>query len=176
MTKEVWRDIPGYKGYYQASDLGRVRSLPRYGTRGKVLKPVLTTNGYLRVGFNVKGKCKKLLVHRIIAQTFIDNPKNLPQVNHKNEHKTDNRVSNLEWLTAKENSNYGTGRARANLAESKPVLQISLDGRLIRRWPSAQCAGRNGYNQGNICSCCNGKRKTTGGFRWEFEKENDTEC
>ena len=167
---EIWRDVVGYEGLYQISSLGRARSLPRYHTRGKILKPVLTANGYLRVGFNKNGKCKKLLVHRLVAQAFIENPKNLPQVNHRNENKADNRVENLEWCNAKYNSNYGTGRARANLAESKPVLQISLDGRLIRRWPSAQCAGRNNFNQGNICSCCHGKRKTANGYRWEFEE------
>lgn len=102
--KEIFKDIPNYEGLYQVSNLGNV-----YSVRKKIcLKPFNVCGGYKRVTLCSYGVYKHILVHRLVAQAFIDNPNNLPQINHKDENKSNNCVSNLEWCTAKENSNYGT--------------------------------------------------------------------
>ena len=112
---EEWRDVIGYNGLYQISSYGRVKSLRnKYGTyREKILKQLLNKFGYLQVNLNKEGKMKTFYVHRLVAQVFIDNPNNHPQVNHKNEDKTDNCVDNLEWCTQKYNLNYGSRIAKA---------------------------------------------------------------
>ena len=114
---EEWKEIPGYEGLYEVSNTGQVRSLDRYDNRncfrkGKVLSPGKDTNGYLQVILSCNGKHKSIKVHRLIAQAFIPNPDNLPEINHKNEDKTNNRVDNLEWCDATYNINYGTARIR----------------------------------------------------------------
>ena len=109
---EEWRAVPGYEGLYEVSSYGRVKSLKRYKSNNggiplikeRILKPYNDKKGYL----NVRLRNKNFKVHRLVAQAFIPNPNNLPQVNHKNEDKSDNRVDNLEWCTAKYNNTYGT--------------------------------------------------------------------
>ena len=101
-TDEIWRNIVGYNGKYHVSNMGRVRH------NETILKPYPNSCGYLRVGLYKEGKHRKELVHRLVADAFIDNPYNLPVVNHKNEDKEDNRATNLEWATIKENMNYGS--------------------------------------------------------------------
>ena len=135
--------------------------------------------GYLRVELSKNGERKKCSVHRLVAQTFIPNPENLPEVNHIDEDKTNNRVDNLEWKWHKDNCNHGTRNERIgkankivqtnNSKKSKRVLQLSLSGELIKVWPSVSECGRNGFDKGNVCKCCNGKSKTYKGFRWEYE-------
>lgn len=103
--KEIWKPIASCSGMYEISNLGRVKSHKRKNE--KILKPRANLDGYLQVNLTGFGKSKYVLVHRLVAQAFIPNPKKLPQVNHKNEIKDDNRLSNLEWCTAKYNNNYG---------------------------------------------------------------------
>ena len=119
---EEWRPIVGYEGLYEVSNLGRVRSLDRYVKcgyeayrlqKGKVLSPTKDTNGYLKVVLNCNGKHKSINVHRLVTEAFLPNPDNLPEVNHKDEDKTNNRVENLEWCTRKYNVNFGTARIRS---------------------------------------------------------------
>lgn len=116
MTEEIWRPVVGYEGLYEVSSYGRVRSLDRYDNRNCFRKGELMNFfygcGYLKVVFSKNGIVKKYLVHRLVAQAFIPNPDNLPQVNHKDEDKTNNMVDNLEWCTAKYNINYGTSKER----------------------------------------------------------------
>ena len=185
---EHWRtavyDGEIYEGLYKVSNLGRILSL-NYRNTGKpdLMTPVEMSNGYFQVQLSKNGEYKKCYVHRLIAETFLENPENLPEVNHIDEDKTNNFVflnedgtvnkekSNLEWKTHRDNINHGTRNERVAKALSKKVLQLSLSGELIREWESIQECGRNGFNQGAVCKCCNGKRKTHKGFRFMYAED-----
>lgn len=181
--KEVWKDIEGYEGYYQISNLGRYRSLDRYvnvgngGRRlvkGKMLVPVVCTNGYIEANLNKKQERKVFLMHRLVAKHFIDNPNNYPEVNHKDENPRNNCVDNLEWCTSKYNANYGTRNKRSR--DNGPLVsvdQYELDGTFVRNWESASDAARfYRIRIENITRVCKGRRKTTAGYLWRFtEKE-----
>lgn len=167
-----WKRIAGYEDY-EISDTGLVRSLKRGGTR--VLSPGKLRAGYLMVQLCREGKCKSMLVHRLVAEAFIPNPLGLETVNHKNELKTDNRVSNLEWMSVTDNCRYGTRDLRIALAcrnrpdVSKEVIQLDQQGNVVNRFPSIhEAARRVGISDGNIHSACCGKRKTAGGYSWRY--------
>ena len=132
MTRnDVWRDVLGYEGAYQVSDLGRVRSLDREivcsdgrtkALRGRVLKPGVGTNGYLSVAL---GRGQMCLVHRLVAQAFIDNPDARPQVNHRNGRRDDNQIANLEWATCSENHKHAYAELPRKLhARTMPVCLL----------------------------------------------------
>lgn len=177
--KEEWKtavyDGIIYEGLYKVSNLGRILSL-NYRRTGKaeVMNPNEDTDGYLRVKLSKNGENKTCYVHRLIAQTFIPNPENKPEVNHIDEDKTNNKVDNLEWKWHKDNINHGThnersAKARTNGKLSKRVLQLSLSGELICEWESTQECGRNGFCQGAVSECCQGKRKSHKGFRFMYK-------
>lgn len=115
---EIWKDISGYEGYYQVSNFGRVKRLPRHKasdkreTHNNIRKPKLEPSGYLSVNLSKDNKARTYLIHRLVALAFIPNPNNLPQVNHKSEIKTENFVENLEWCDQRYNNCYGTARER----------------------------------------------------------------
>lgn len=169
---EVWKDISGYEGYYQVSDLGRVKSLSRKNSKTeRILKAYTTSKGYLRLNFNKDGKSFKPLVHRLVAEAFIPNPENKQQVNHINEVKTDNYIENLEWSTNIENKNHGNGIERQRIKMINGKLSISVSqfdkgGNHIKDWISISEAKRNGFSETCISSCINGKQKTHKGFVW----------
>jgi hypothetical protein len=169
---EKWRDIPEYEGVYQVSNLGRVKSLNYNGTgKEKVMKPITDKDGYLFVTLCKNRNKKMYKVHRLVAQAFIPNndPEHKTEVNHINEDKTDNRTCNLNWMTRKQNVNWGSGIKRSSQKRSKPIKQLSLDGALVTIWPSImEVERKNGFAPNNICKCCNGKYKTAYGFRWEY--------
>lgn len=168
---EIWKDIEDFEGIYQISSFGRVKSFKK--CKERILKPGVAGGGYLFVHLCKDGKIKEMKIHRLVAKAFIPNPDKLPCVNHLDENKQNNFVSNLEWCDVKYNVNYGTRNKRTsdkltNGPLSKQVGQYSLDGKLIRIWPSMIEAHRNGFNVGHICSCCKGKRKSHGGFIWQY--------
>lgn len=102
---EIWKNIEGYEGKYQVSNLGQVKSMIG---QEKVLHPKKHRNGHLQIGLHKDKKRKTMYIHRLVAQAFIPNPDNLPCVNHKDENPSNNNVDNLEWCTQKYNCNYGT--------------------------------------------------------------------
>lgn len=178
-TNEIWKDIQGYEGLYQISNLGRVKSLEKIIITSnnitkrmieKILKPHLH-KGYYSVTLRKDNKSKVYTIHRLVAKAFIPNPDNLPQVNHKDENKANNHVDNLEWCTPQYNINYGTHNERQALTKSKIVYQYSLDKILLNVWKSTHDVHRKlGYAQGNIARCCRGESKTSNGYIWSYEK------
>ena len=173
MTKEIitmehWKSIAGYEGLYEVSDLGRVKSL-WYG-KEKILKPTKDTQGYLLVGLHKEGQKKMSFVHRLVAKAFIQNPNNLETVNHKDEVKTNNVASNLEWMSQKDNINYGTHNKRSSEKRSKQVQMFDKStGELLATFPSTVEAERiTGIYKSNISACCKGKYKSAGGYVWKY--------
>ncbi len=158
MRNEIWKDAPGFPGY-QVSNAGRVRSFYR------VLAPD-SVKGYYRVRLYRNGRVYRIFIHRLVAMAFVPNPDGLPQINHKNEIKTDNRAENLEWCTAKYNNAYGTGRERAAKSRSKAVGQYTTGGILVATYDKIKDA-REKYGS-HIFSVLAGKRKTAGGFVWKY--------
>ena len=190
---EIWKtavsDGESYEGF-EVSNLGRILNLNYRNTgRAELMKTFEIENGYLVVHLRKNGEDKTCYVHRLVAEAFLENPENKPYINHKiegDEGKKINMVifnedgsvnkekSTIEWVTPKENNDYGTRNERVSKAMtngklSKPVLQLSLSGELIREYPSAAECGRNGFNQGHVVECCNGKRKTHKGFRFMYK-------
>lgn len=180
----LWRSVVGYENLYEVSSNGDIRSLYRYK---KTLKHSISKNGYHTVELFKDGKGKRLLVHRLVAEAFIPNLDMFPQVNHIDENKNNNSVSNLEWCTAKYNMNYGNGAklrhskhdysnpayaqtARINGKKTcRAVSQFSKDGILIKTFESGKEAHRQtGINHAHILECCASKKyKTVGGFVWK---------
>lgn len=185
---EVWKDIEGYEGLYQVSNLGRVRSLKFNKT--KILKQG-NVNGYKRVVLSKNGKRKNYFVHRLVAMAFISNPNNLSIVNHKDENPSDNNVNNLEWCTQKYNINYGSaikrssenrkgeknpnyGKKGKHHPTSKPILMYDKEGNFIRQFDSISETNeyfnnKNAYS--NVSTCLRGKCKTAYNYVFVYAEE-----
>ena len=158
---ETFVKIEGFDNY-EVSNLGKVRNIKS----GRALKPQLR-NGYLRHYLYEDNKPKNLLLHRILATAFIDNPEGKPQVNHIDENKLNNDLSNLEWCTAKENINHGTRTKRAAEKHFKKVIQLDLNDNILNVFESIKQAEREtGALARHISACCNGRIKSSGGFKW----------
>lgn len=163
--KEIWKTIEGFENY-EVSTEGEVRNK----NTGRVLKQWLNENGYFQVVLCLNGKKTVKRVHRLVAEAFIPNPDNNPQVNHIDEDKTDNLVENLNWMTAKENSNYGTSTQRQAENISKPIIAIYRDN-TYEEFPSATIAAKElGLWQQNIVKVLKGKRNKTGGLRFRYAR------
>ena len=189
--EEVWKDVVGYEGMYQVSNLGRIRSLDRFvnssvinigkkKTKGRILKQCIC-HGYLVVSLGKNGKTQR--VHRLVANEFIPNPENKPHIDHINTIRTDNRVENLRWVTAKENSNNPiskekirkvmTGRKQSeesnNKRKEKAKKQkvICVETNTIYE-SMKECGRKNGITSSQISRACRGIRKTAGGLHWKF--------
>ena len=177
---EVWKDIEGYDGAYQVSNMGRVKSVARlttrpcqYGVREyripeKVLRQRMNGSGYLCVNLHHDGKQVTEMIHRLVALHFCKGYADGMVVNHIDEVKTNNRADNLEWMTQKENNNYGTGIARRK-KHPKQVVQMSMTGEVIRTFPSLKEAAKAvNRDPTRIGRCCHGRKKTAAGFKWKF--------
>ena len=161
---EIWKDKKNYEGHYQVSNCGRVKSI-KFG-KERILKLIKNKDGYLYVNLYKNNIKKKYKVHRLVAEAFIPNPNNYKEVNHKDECKTNNVVTNLEWCDRGYNNNYGTRTEKC----SKKVYQYTLDGQFVKEWPSTREAARNGFNQGNVAACCRGELKKHKCFIWSYNK------
>ena len=159
---EEWKDIVGYEGLYQVSNLGRVKSL----RKNKIRKPTANSRGYKQVDLWKSGKVTHTSIHRLVAFHFLEVPVNYKEmeVNHKDEDKTNNRADNLEWCTRKYNQHYGTRNQRIANTLSKPV--VCIDNGTI--YPSVKFASLMFGNLKHINCCCDGNRKTAGGLKWEW--------
>lgn len=166
--EEIWKDIDP-KGIYKISNLGRVRTTIRQGCSVEFLKPAVNCKGYLTVDLRWDGKRHHATIHRLVALAFIPNPNNYPEVNHKDEDKTNNRVDNLEWCDHWYNIHYGTGIERGTDALKKDVNQYDIQGNLIKRWHGVKpaCAVLK-FESSCIVRCCNGMVRTYRGFIWLY--------
>ena len=189
---EVWKSIRGYENLYEVSSYGRVRSLRHLvkqsgnkGTtfsryyNGKVITQREGIGGYIFVCLSNGASKKTLRVHKLVAEAFIPNPNNYPQINHKDENKSNNRVDNLEWCSPSYNCNYGTRIDRIIAKTGKPVGQYDINGEFIQEFPSVSEASRTlGISFSSIASMANGRkrvkngkeyeRKSVGGFIWRW--------
>ena len=175
-NQEIWKGIENYEGLYQVSNLGRIKSL-KFG-REKILKPRITWGYYAVILCNVS--IKPFTIHRLVAMSFIPNPENKPQVNHKWGNKLDNRAIALEWATRSENMMHAfkiglnkppqLGRFGKHHNRSKSVLQYFQSGKFIAEYGSQREASRKTkVNQSSISLSCSGKYKIAGGFIWKFK-------
>ena len=169
--EEIWKDIDGYQGKYQVSNLGNVKRVGK-----KILKPQKRKHGYLSVwlydGYN---HAKQVSIHRLVAEAFIQNECGFAEVNHIDEDKQNNKADNLEWCSHKDNSSYGTrgkriGLANTNGKKSKGIAQYTLNGELVAVYPSLQEANRHGFAASNICRCANGHPNYSHayGYKWKY--------
>lgn len=189
MTEE-WKDIAGYEGKYQVSNLGRVCSLDmefdriwkgitqRYHVKGRLLKQKIDRKGYMFVGLSngKRHKTSYFRVHQLVARAFIPNPKSLPMINHKDEDKTNNCIWNLEWCNVQYNNTYGTIPQRNSEAHSVAIVQCDLEQNPIQTFKSlTEAATYIGLTKYAISKCLTGKNKTAGGYKWKYLNYNDNE-
>lgn len=176
--KEIWKDIRGYEGLYQVSNLGRVKSLERLDRMGREIKTKILSqsdngNGYSYVGLYKDKKGKKVGVHRLVAQMFIPNPNNLPQVNHLDEDKYNNKIDNLAWVTNKENSNYGNHNKNLAMAQKRTsVIARDIKTGVSIHFNSLREAERKtGVHHSNISKVLKGEYRQANGYNFSISNE-----
>lgn len=178
LPDEEWRDVVGYEGLYQVSNLGRVKSLEinlkdySYSKRTeKIMSQHDNGKGYLTVSISINGKTKKMYTHRLVATSFIYKDGNKTEVNHKNLNKKDNNISNLEWVSKKENMHH----ARINGAfKDTKIYQYSIEGFYEREFSSLTKAAifHNLSSKGDICRACKNERAICKGHRFRYYKKD----
>lgn len=160
---EEWKDIKGYEGLYQVSNLGNIRSLQsRWGKRvqPRIVNQHITENGYKRVGLSKNNKQKLFMVHRLVADTFMPNSNANLEINHKDYCRTNNNLNNLEWMSHEDNVKY---------SKSIKIKQLSLDRKMIKTWDSiVEVEKLLKIDHRQICACLKKKQKTCHGFVWEY--------
>ena len=171
--KEIWKDIEGYEGLYQVSNTGLIKSFKKWKRAHQpdeyFLKPSISDNGYCQVTLYKDKKRNKFLIHRLVASAFIKNPKNYPHINHKDENKLNNNVSNLEWCTVAYNNAYGTAKLRSIISKSKQVEQYLPSGQFLARYICLSIAAElTGIPKQRIKSCCIGECSSASGYVWKY--------
>ena len=192
LLNEIWKDIKNYEDLYQVSNYGRVKRLgvyrtsARYYKKGRYYPTKIMTSSigkhcycYVQL-FDYSGSFKTIRIHRLVAEAFIPNPKNKPQVNHKDGNKENNKIDNLEWCTNGENgkhawdNNLRTKNFGKDNYISRKVLQYTSDKKLIKEWDCIKDISRSlGYNYGYIIACCQRKYKLGHNFIWRYKEEID---
>lgn len=193
---EVWKDVVGFEQYYEVSNMGNVRSKERIQAfpfdetkigivKSKMMKQTPNSRGYYRVSLSDRKKTKQFFVHRLVAQAFVKNPKNLPVVNHLDFDYTNNRADNLEWTTLKGNVQYSLVRGRfKRTKEWLEHLKKSLDIKMAKSvigtneatgetifFKALNDCAKSGFQPSCVSNCCTGKRKRHLGFTWRFANE-----
>ena len=195
MSRE-WRPVKGYEGFYEVANDGTVRSLPRDTERaggaivhyeGRVLTHTFDTRGYHGVTLCKEHKQRRVRVHRLVAEAFVDNPDGKPHVNHLDENKDNNHASNLEWCTPAENDAWGTRNERCkknrdkqkhresivnsekHRARRKPIIQKAMNGQAVKRWESRTEIRQAGLNDWLVVEVCKGRARQAAGYLWEYE-------
>lgn len=185
IIQEQWKDITGYEGYYQVSDLGNVRSIDRYvlhknGTlmpiKGRLLRGAIAKNGYIQIILCVECVKKNLMVHRVVGKHFLRPQDSKSQINHINGIKTDNRAENLEWCTPSENIKHAYRNGMVGLVKpkgldnknSKPIKGVDSNGNTILFDSITQAANMLPNDASNIVKCLKGKQKSASGYKWEY--------
>lgn len=181
--EEIWKDVVGYEGLYQVSNLGRVKSFPRNNFKyGRILKPFIDKNGYQSVSLCKNNNISHKRVYRLVALHFVDNPLNKNEVDHINGVRNDDRASNLRWCTHTENCNFDLYKANSSKEgcwmyqrfynlhpKAKRVAQCDKKGNVINIWSCAkEACDILSFTRSAISQCCTGKRKTYKGFVWKF--------
>lgn len=188
--EEIWKDIPGYEGYYQISNLGRVRSVKRkikysneifHSYDGKILKNKLGKQGYFYIKLCIHKKYKNIKIHNLISNAFIPNIENKPEINHKNGIRTDNRIENLEWCTRSENILHAyrvlnrtknkplLGKKGENHPISKKINKLMISGEFIEAYDSIREASiKTNTNKSCISAVCKKRQLTANGYKWEY--------
>ena len=175
---EVWKDIKGFEGFYKVSNRGNVYSVERRDSRGRkcggrILKPRYNRGGYLQVSLCKNGKVKTKRIHRLVTEAFIPNPENHTEVNHLDEVKDNNELSNLEWCSREHNNTYGTRIERVVQAQSKKVRAVNVDTGEVLTFSSTNEAGRKGYNLRAVSQASRGiyyGGNLYKGYRWYYEE------
>lgn len=167
--EELWKPVVGYEGKYEVSSFGRVMSL-NYSKQGEpaIRKLSLDKDGYLNVTLYSLGKPKTLKVHRLVAQAFLENKSNLPEINHIDENKSNNHVENLEWCSRSYNISYGQGSIQRALSKCRQVEAVDSSGIRRHLFKSTQEAGRNGFTQSSVAACCRHEQSHHKGFIWRY--------
>ena len=177
---EIWKDIPGFDSRYQISNLGNVKVKQYIRSNGKgvfltkekLLKPFIEHGGYQKIVLYSNGKNKRMKVHRLVAMAFIPNPYNKPEIDHVNTNTLDNRVENLRWVTSKENHFNVLTRRHMSIAKKnnncKSVICIDSSGNTTTFGSIKHASIMLGVSGAHISQCCKCKRKSAGGYKWEY--------
>lgn len=179
---EYWKDVNNYEGLYQVSNLGRIRSLDRVVKqknrfnnyqnvlyKGRVLKPQKQKNGYYIIGLHKNNKTERKLLHRLVAETFTENPNNYKYINHKDSNIYNNSVNNLEWCTQSYNIKYAYETGRKIPPHQRKVVQKTLNDTVLCEYKSIMEAFRKtGIQATNISKCCRKLREMAGGYKWQY--------
>ncbi len=178
-----WKDVKDYEGVYQVSDTGKVRRVGECRNQHtswkskNVLSPGDNGSGYLKVNLSKNNKVKMFYVHRLVGKAFLPKPEEgRNQINHKDGDKSNNCVNNLEWMNNSENNkhsydNLDRKTLKNNPKVSKPVIKLDKEGNILEKYPSVREASRQtGVSSGGISAVCRDKRKTAGGYKWQFQK------
>lgn len=180
MDTTIWKEIPGYEGYYEASDTGLIRSSRKtkvafgetLSDTSKVLRPAFDKDCYLRLVLSIENNQSHFLIHQLVALTFIPNPENKPYVDHINGVRWDNRAENLRWVTQSENQQFAYDYGR-KLKNGRSVDQFDLNGNFIKRYRVINDVEKDGYCHQSINKVVLGTRKTAYGFIWKYVEVND---
>lgn len=164
---ETFKSIKNYEGYYEISDCGNVKN----SKTGRILKQYPKGAGYLMVALCKNGKTKWVLVHRLVAEHFIHNPDNLSEVNHKDENKLNNHVSNLEYCDRIYNMNYGNCKEKISKKKTsvRIIIQYTKEHKFVKKYNSSIEIKNDGYNYNSVSKCCRKQLKSHKGYLWEYE-------